>query len=142
VAFPCGQGNETADSRNDQFVDKTKVSQIYILISAPKSRLKRWSFVVWLVGYTFGSSARIWSTEFSRKQEERTKYKVSLSRLTYVFCEKRFMVHVFTEDTSVHFVYTRKYTERDSRQRGNGSVVCIALTRTLQEMLHRFLRSV
>jgi len=120
VACSCEQGNETADSRNDEFVDKTKVSQIYIMISAPKSRLNRWSFVVWLVGYTFESSARIRSTEFSRKQEEWTKYKVSLSRLTYVLCEKRFMVHVFTEDMSVHFVYTRKYTEQDSRQRGNG----------------------
>jgi hypothetical protein len=120
VPCPCEQSNETADSRDDEFLDKTKVSQIYIMISAPKSRLNRWSFVVWLVGYTFESSVRKWSTEFSRKQEEWTKYKVSLSRLTYLFCEKRFMVHLFTEDISVPFVYTRKHTEPDSRQRGNG----------------------
>jgi len=86
------------------FLDKMKVSQIYIMISAPKSPLNTWPFVVWLVGYTFESSVRKWSTEFSRKQEERTKYKVYLSSLTYVLCEKRFMVHLFTEDISVHFV--------------------------------------
>jgi len=38
------------------------------------------------------------------------------------------MVYLFTGDISAHFVYTRKHTEPDSRQRGNGSVVCIALT--------------
>jgi len=47
-----------------------KVAQIYIMISAPKGWLNRWSFVVWLVGYTSESSVRKWSTEFSRKQEE------------------------------------------------------------------------
>jgi hypothetical protein len=102
------------------FLDKMKVSQIYIMISVPKSPLNMWSFVVWLVGYTFESSVRKWSTELSRKKEEWTKYKFSLSSLTYVLCEKRFMVHLFTEDISVHFVYTRKHTEPDSRQRGNG----------------------
>lgn len=120
VTCPCEHGNETADSRDDEFLDKTKVSQISIMISAPKSRLNRWSFVVSLVGYTFESSAIKWSIEFSRKHEEWAKYKVSLSRLTCVLCEKRFMVRLFTEDMSVHFVYTRKHSEPDSTQRGNG----------------------
>jgi hypothetical protein len=120
VPCPCEQSNETADSRDDEFLDKMKISQTYIMIPAKKSRLNGWSFVVWLLGYTFESSVRKRSTEFSRKQKEWTKYKVSVSRLTYVLCEKRFMAHLFTEDISVHFVYTRKHTEPESRQRGNG----------------------
>lgn len=79
------------------------------------------------------------SNEVSRKQEEWTKPKVSLSRLKYVLCTKRFMVHLFTEEISVHFVHNRKHTEPDSTQCGNGSIVCIARTGTLKKkLLHTF----
>ena len=70
VPCSCEHSNEIADSTDDEFFDKMKVSQICIMISAPKSQLNTWSFVVYLVGYTFESSVRKWSTEFSTKQEE------------------------------------------------------------------------
>ena len=106
-----------------------------MVISAPNSRLRMRSVVVWLVGYTFESSVRKWSKGFSRKQEEWTKHEVSLSRLKYVLCAKRFMVHLFTEEISVRFVYNRKHTEPDSTQCGYDSIVCIARTGTLKKKI-------
>jgi hypothetical protein len=52
------------------------------------------------------------------------------------------MVHLFTEEISVHFVCIREHTQPDSRQRGNGSVVCIARTRKLKKNAAYILKSV